>query len=300
MGENNASVSSSIPLKQDKKASDMGAETKLAAPRVHAIKLSDIINALEAGLRDFRAAPAYGLFFGLVFAVGGNIVILCAFMADMSYLSYPLAAGFWMIGPFVAVGLYEVSRRLEKNEPLTWSGVLGVIWRQHRRELAWMAFVVLFILLMWMFEIRLLIALFLGFKGVSTMHEFVEVVLTTREGIMFLLVGHLVGAAFSIVLFSISVVSFPLLLEKDYDFVTAMITSVKVVVASPLPMLLWGASITVELLVSMLPAFLGLLFTLPVLGHATWHLYRAAISFEEDEELPNKMEQEENQQTKTN
>ena len=177
----------------------------------------------------------------------------------------------------MAVGLYEVSRRLENGEPLDWYGVLAVIWAQRRRELAWMAFVVLFVQIMWMYQVRLLLALFLGFQSFASFSAFVEVVVTTPEGLMFLLIGNIVGAALSIVLFSLTVVSFPMLLDREVDFITAMITSVRAVVTSPAPMIGWALIITVTMLLSMLPVFAGLLVTLPVLGHTTWHLYRKLV-----------------------
>jgi uncharacterized membrane protein len=245
--------------------------------RVNPITINVIVDALGAGMRDFRSAPFYGLFFGAVFALGGNLVLLTASAFHMSYLSYPLAAGFSLIGPFIAVGLYEVSRRIEAGTPLSWPGVLGVIWEQRSRELGWMAFVVLFIQIMWMYQVRLLLALFLGFQSFASFGEFVEVVLTTPEGLLFLIIGHVVGAVLSVVLFSLTVVSFPMLLDRDIDFITAMITSVRAVVTSPVPMIGWALVVTVTLIVSMLPFFAGLLIALPILGHTTWHLYRALV-----------------------
>ncbi|MDX5592358.1 DUF2189 domain-containing protein [Pseudovibrio sp. SPO723] len=254
-------------------------------PVVNKIEIADIVDALKLGMKDFRRQPLYGLFFGCFFAIGGNVIVLMSFFYNQSHLSYPLAVGFWLIGPFIAVGLYEVSRRLEKNEELSWRGVLGIMWDQHRRELAWMAFVVIFILLMWMFEVRLLLALFLGFSGFSTFGEFLQVMFTTPQGFMFLVVGNVVGALISLILFSLTVVSFPLLLDRNYDFITAMITSVKVVLASPVVMIGWGWAITLILLASMAPAFIGLIVTLPILGHTTWHLYRKAVRFEDKPKL---------------
>ena len=112
----------------------------------------------------------------------------------------------------------------------------------------------------------------------SSLREFLTVVLTTNEGLVFLAVGNIVGAALSLILFSLTVVSFPLLLDRDVDFVTAMVTSVRSVVTSPLPMIGWAAVIVMLLIVSSLPYFLGLVVTLPVLGHATWHLYRRIVA----------------------
>lgn len=251
--------------------------------RVNAITFNEIVDALGAGMRDFRTAPLYGLFFGAVYAAGGILVVGTAAWLGMSYLSYPLAVAFWMIGPFIAVGLYEVSRRLEAGTPLTWPGVLGVIWEQRRREITWMAFVVLFVQIMWMYQVRLLLALFLGFQSFASFTEFLEIVVTTPEGLMFLLVGNIVGAAISIILFSLTVVSFPMLLDRDVDFITAMITSVRSVVTSPVPMVGWALIVTVTLLVSMLPMFLGLIVALPILGHTTWHLYRKVVPEADDQ-----------------
>jgi uncharacterized membrane protein len=246
-------------------------------PRVQSIAFGDIVDALEAGLRDFRAAPLYGLFFGGIYAVGGMLIVLTASALQMSYVSYPLAVGFALIGPFVAVGLYEISRRREKGEPLQWGPVLGVIFAQRRRETGWMAFVTLFVLVMWMYQVRVLLALFIGLHAPTTFDGFIEVVVGTPEGLMFLGIGHVVGAFNSLVLFSLTVVSFPLLLDREVDFVTAMITSVRSVFTNPKPMVGWAFIIMVLLMISIAPFFLGLFVALPILGHTTWHLYRKLV-----------------------
>jgi uncharacterized membrane protein len=142
-----------------------------------------------------------------------------------------------------------------------------------------MAFVTLFVFVIWMYQVRLWIALLLGLNAsFSSLKEFITVVLTTNEGLLFLAIGNAVGAALSLILFSLTVVSFPLLLDRDVDSVTAMITSVRAMVMSPVPMIGWAAIIVVLLVVSALPYFLGLLVTLPVLGHTTWHLYRRIVA----------------------
>ena len=248
-----------------------------ADPVVRQITAADIAEALSQGLRDFQAVPLYGLGFGAFYAAGGIVIVLCLTAFGMVYLAYPLAAGFAMIGPFVAVGLYEVSRRREAGQPVS----IGAIWSsvRTRSEIGWMAFVTLFVFVIWMYQVRLLIALLLGLNAsFSSLNEFVTVVLTTNEGLLFLAIGNAVGAALSLILFSLTVVSFPLLLDRDVDFVTAMITSVRAVVTSPLPMIGWAFLIVILLAVSAMPYFLGLVVTLPVLGHTTWHLYRRIIA----------------------
>ncbi len=246
-------------------------------PVVRPITAADVIDALGKGLRDFQAMPLYGLALGGFYAAGGILIVLSATYFGMSYLAYPLAAGFALIGPFAAVFLYELSRRREAGEPIE----LRAVWKtiRGRSEVGWMAFVTVFIFVMWMYQVRLLMALFLGLNvSFTSLREFINVVLTTNEGLVFLAVGNVDGAVLSLILFSLTVVSFPLLLDREVDFITAMITSVRAVVTSPLPMIGWAAVIVAVLMVSAMPLFLGLLVTLPVLGHTTWHLYRRIVA----------------------
>lgn len=141
-----------------------------------------------------------------------------------------------------------------------------------------MAFVVLFVFWVWLYQVRLLAAIFLGFKSMSTVASFIHVVTASTEGIAYLVVGTVVGGFLSLVLFSTTVVAIPLLMEREYDFVTAIITSVRTVTQNPLPMIGFGLVVAVLAILALLPFFLGLLVILPVLGHATWHLYRKAIA----------------------
>ena len=248
-----------------------------AMPPVAALSPADIRECLMLGISDFARAPNFGLLVGAIFALIGITIVLALTRWQLPWMIYPFAIGFPLIGPFAASGLYEVSRRLESGLPLNWSVVISAVWAQRRRELSWMAFAMLFLFWIWMYQVRLLMALFLGRLSFSTLDRFFDVVFTTPQGWLFLAVGHVVGAALALILFSITVISIPLLMERDYDFVTAMITSVKTVVASPLAMLGWGVIVTLAVIAACVPAFLGLLIVLPVLGHATWHLYRRAV-----------------------
>jgi uncharacterized membrane protein len=246
-------------------------------PVVKQITTADVVEAVARGLRDFQAAPRYGLILGATCAAIGLAVVGTLFLAGLPYLAYPIVAGFALICPFLAAGLYEASRRMEAGEPLAW----GAIWARvrSRSEIRWMGFMTLFVLIVWMYQVRLLMALFLGYSGMSpTLQEFFKIVLTTSEGVLFLAIGNVIGAVLATVLFSLSVISFPLVLDRDVDFVTAMITSLRAVAANPGPMLFWAAIIVVLLIVSLLPMFLGLLVTLPILGHGTWHLYRRVVA----------------------
>ncbi|ABS68676.1 DUF2189 domain-containing protein [Xanthobacter versatilis] len=247
------------------------------APVVRAISFADVKEALFAGVEDFNRAPVIGALLGAVYAFGGIFLLSCVFALDLSYLAYPLLAGSVLIGPFVAAGLYDVSREIEAGRQPTLKGVMSTMFAQRQRELGWMAFVTIFAFIIWMYQVRLLLALFLGYSSFGTLNEFLHVVFTTQDGLTFLAVGHVVGAALALGLFSLTVVSFPLLMDRDIDVVTAMITSVQAVIASPGPMIAWGLIVVALLAAGSVPFFLGLIVVLPVLGHATWHIYRKAV-----------------------
>lgn len=246
-------------------------------PEVAPVTLGDIRASLAGGISDFVQAPLIGLVVGGIFALIGIVITAALTVWDIPWMIYPFAIGFPLVGPFAAVALYEVSRRRVAHRPIALGDVLKVVWAQRGRELSWMAFVMLFVFWIWIYQVRLLIALVLGRMSFATLERFLDVLLTTPEGALFLVMGHIVGAVLALVLFSLTVVALPLLLERDVDFVTAMITSVKAVRTSPFVMLGWGLAVTVAVLAACLPFFLGLVVVLPVLGHATWHLYRRAV-----------------------
>lgn len=251
-----------------------------AQPRltVNRLTIADVRSAMADGWADFLDHRQFGLFFGAIYALGGIFIVVVLTFYHLPWMIIPAAIGFPLIGPFVAVGLYEISRRRQLGLPVTRRAILAEVFRQRERQLSWMAFAVLFIFWIWIYQVRLLLALFLGFKIPASLSAFAVVVTTTPEGMLFLAVGTLVGAILSIALFSVTVVSMPLLLDHDIDFVTAMITSVRAVAENPLPMLAFGMIAGALTLVALIPAFAGLLIVLPLLGHATWHLYRRTIS----------------------
>jgi uncharacterized membrane protein len=246
-------------------------------PVVRQIAARDVVEALVLGLRDFQRVPTHGLVLGALCAAIGMSFFWMLFAAGVPYFAYPLAAGFAIVCPFLAAGLYEVSRRLERGEEV---GSIAANWRAAagRGEVRWMGFVTLFVLIIWMYQVRLLMAIFLGYTAMDpTLNDVIRVLLTTNEGLTFLAVGNVVGAILATILFSITVISFPLILDRDVDVVTAIVTSVRAVSLNPVPMLLWAAIIVALLVVATLPLFAGLLVALPVLGHATWHLYRRLV-----------------------
>lgn len=245
-------------------------------PEVLILELSDLRAALQSGWHDFLKAPMFGLFFAGVYVAGGWLIFYALSSTGQLWWTLPAAAGFPILGPFIACGLYEVSRRLETGAPLNWSEVLGVIFRQKDRQIPSIAAVVVVFFLFWNFLGHMIFALFLGLQAMTNISSSFEVFLT-GNGLMMLFVGSVVGALFAGVLFSLMVVSLPLLLDREIDFVTAMITSVSVVLTNPKVMLIWATLIATLLFAGIAIGFLGLFVALPLLGHASWHLYRRAL-----------------------
>lgn len=247
-------------------------------PKIQSIAFSDVTAALAEGWRDYRAAPAFGLFFSAVYVLGGIIIYLQLSVLEQSWWILPIAVGFPLVGPFAAVGLYEVSRRIETGERLEWAEVLGVVFRQKDRQIPSLAVVVIMIFLFWIYAAHLVFALFFGLKTMTNVMTSFDILLTT-DGLIMLAVGTVVGAGLSFILFAITVVGLPLLLDREIDFVSAMIASFQAVTNNLGPMLGWGAIVVIFLALGMAPLFLGLFVTLPVLGHATWRLYRRCVTF---------------------
>ncbi|MFN4153294.1 MAG: DUF2189 domain-containing protein [Paracoccaceae bacterium] len=245
------------------------------------LELSDLRAALKAGWRDFLAAPLYGLAFSSVYVVAGWLISYALLAKGQVWWTIIAGAGFPILGPFIACGFYEVSRRLEAGEKLDLAGVAGVIFSQKDRQIPSMAAVVVVFFLFWNFLGHMIFAVFLGHATMTNISSSFAV-FQTAEGMMMLVVGTAVGAAFAGTLFALTVVSLPYLLDREVDFITAMITSFSVVTTSPRVMLVWGLGIAVLLFAGMALGFLGLFVVLPVLGHATWHLYRRALVFDGD------------------
>jgi len=239
-------------------------------PVIRKIGVSDLTAAFREGMRDFARAPVFGLVIAGIFVLGGIVIYLQLTVLDSGWLILPVAVGFPLVGPFVVVGLYEVSHQPD------WAGVLNRIFRQKDGQIPSIAFVVTFFFGIWFYLAHLIFALFFGLSAMTNVSNSWEV-LMSANGLAMLAVGTAVGAVLSLFLFSISVVSFPLLVDRQVDFVTGMITSVSAVAQNFPAMILWAIIVGVLTVVAMLPLFLGLLVVLPVLGHATWHLYRRVL-----------------------
>ncbi len=248
-----------------------------SSPPVVAMNLTqdDLRAALRAGLEDFKAVPMFGIFFAMFYVAGGLGLWFGLFASGQPAFFLPIAAGFPLFAPFAAVGLYEVSRRREAGEPLSWGPILIALRGRGDGQLALMAVGVLIAFGFWIILARGIFAIFLGRSGIG--FESMGI-LFSLPGIGMVIVGTAVGGLVALALFTVTVMSLPMLLDRDVDFVTAMIASTQTVTGNPQVMLKWAALIAGLLFAAMIPLFLGLFVVLPVLGHATWHLYRRAIS----------------------
>lgn len=246
------------------------------APELRSIDTDTVKAAVLKGLEDFRATPGYGLFFGGVYVVGGLFLWWLSGVVGNTGILVPLAFAFPLLGPFLAIGLYEISRRREVGEPMDRAAVLGAVFRQRDGQMPFMGVVILFLALCWLILARVTFAVFLSDEAMTNIFTTRDAILSLEGVVMLGMVGVL-GFAFALLVFALTIVGMPLLLDREIDFVTASITSVQSVLENFRPMMAWAAFVAVTMAIAMLPAFLGLFIALPVLGHATWHLYRAVV-----------------------
>ena len=253
----------------------MALAVEAAKPAVQSLHFADLGAALRAGARDFGRAPQFGLFFSAVYVLGGFFLI----WLGAGHVSWTLATslGFPLIAPFAAAGLYEVSRRMEQDQPLRWAEVLTIVWQERTRQLPWLGAIIVIYFLFWTFLAHTVFALFMGLSTMTNVSESWDVFFTAN-GLTMIGVELAIGAVLAFLLFSLTVVSLPLVLDREVDFVTAMLISLATVRENLLVMLVWAFIIAFCTLFALLPWFLGLMIVLPVLGHATWHLYRRAIA----------------------
>jgi uncharacterized membrane protein len=248
-----------------------------ALPAVRKIALADLKDVLASGLRDFGAYRTDVIFLCIIYPLAGLILASVAFGYDMLPMLFPLASGFALIGPIAAVGLYEMSRRREQGVEITWADAFGVVSAPAFGAILVLGLILLAIFLLWLAAAYAIWLLTLGPVPPASIGAFAQQVLTTGAGWTMIVVGVGVGFLFALLVLAISVVSFPLLLERDVGLRTAVATSVRAVLTNPGPMAAWGLIVAGGLVLGSIPVLLGLIIVMPVLGHATWHLYRKVV-----------------------
>jgi uncharacterized membrane protein len=266
-----------LPLRADAPGADTAALPRHAADHATNITLRplrwhDPLHWLTFGWRDFQRSPGIGLFFGLCFmAMGGALMRV---FEHAPAFTLALSAGFLLMGPFLCLGLYQVSRRLERGES---PGLLDSLtaWRNHVGQMAIFGFVLLVLEMLW--GRASLVVFAVSFDGMPDFKGSL-LALLDPENLGFIVAYLAVGALFAGFIFAVSVVSIPMMLDRQVDAITAGLTSLRLVLTQPGVMLCWGALITLMVVLALLPWFLGLLVVGPVIGHASWHAYRGTVN----------------------
>ncbi len=250
-------------------------------PAVKTIGMASLRHAVAEGIEDFNAVPTHAVFLGIIYAVLGLLLFRLSFGYDVLPLVYPILAGLALLGPFAAIALYDLSRRREQGLDVSAWHLVEVFRSPSIGAIARLGLVLLAIFFAWLVTAQTIYAQIMGGAVPASFGEFARQVLTTPAGHQLIIIGNAVGFLFALLVLIISVVSFPMLVDRNVSAATAVRTSVRAVIASPLPMAAWGLLVAAALVLGSLPLFFGLAVVFPVLGHATWHLYRKTVSTDE-------------------
>jgi uncharacterized membrane protein len=246
-------------------------------PRIAQLTIADLRRALRLGWEDLSAFRSDVVFVCLMYPLIGGLLATVALQGNLVHLVFPLLSGFALIGPVAAVGLYEMSRRREEGLPTSWLAYLQVLQSPKFGAILMLALLHLVVFFVWIMAANLIFDATLGPEPPASTVGFFKDVLTTSAGWTMSLLGTAVGFCFAVAVLAISVVSFPMLLDRDVSLPTAVVTSVRVARENPVPIGIWGLIVAISLALGAIPALIGLVLVLPLLGHATWHLYRAAV-----------------------
>jgi uncharacterized membrane protein len=254
--------------------------------RLRMIEPRDCIAALREGLDDFLAMRTHGVFVAIFYAIAGIVLVGLTSFSNALHLVFPFAAGFALVGPFVAIGLYEMSRRREKGLRASWRDAFAVARSPALPSILALGLLLFFIFAVWIGVAQLLYDWLYGPKPPAAALPFLGDVLTTGRGWALILLGGLIGFGFAALALCLSIVSFPLMLDRDVGLVPAVVASVLTARDNPAAVALWGLIVAAALILGSVPLFIGLAIVMPVLGHATWRLYRRAIERDPAHEVP--------------
>jgi uncharacterized membrane protein len=246
-------------------------------PRIRHIGFSDLWIALRRGIDDFAAMPSHVIFLCVHYPILGLFMGAALLQYNVLPMLFPLVAGFALVGPFAAVGLYELSRRRELGLDSSWEHAFDVFRSPARYSVFGLGILLTVVFLVWLVLAQALYVHTLGTEPPPSVGAFVQQLFNTQGGWNLIIWGNLLGFAFAVVVFAVSVVSFPLLIDKNVSVPVAMLTSIRAVLADPLTMAAWGLLVAAAVVLGSLPFLLGLAVVMPILGHASWHLYRRVI-----------------------
>jgi uncharacterized membrane protein len=254
-----------------------GAEPLHVRVDVRRISVADVFDALRHGVVDFSAMPSHAVFLALIYPVVGLVLARATLGYGVLPMLFPLATGFALLGPFAALALYEMSRRQEEGHATTWRQAFSFVHSPAFGSIIALGVLLVVIFLVWLACANAIYVSYFGFAPAASIPDFVNQVLFTDEGRQLILVGNLVGFLFALLVLMISAVSFPLILDRHVTAVAAISASVRAFIANPVPMAVWGLIVAIGLAVGSIPFFVGLAVVIPILGHATWHLYRKIV-----------------------
>ena len=255
----------------------VGAGTQAVSPAVRRIAPADLLQALRCGLDDFSAMPSHAVFLCIIYPLLGIMLASLTLGYSLLPLLFPLAAGFALLGPLAAIGLYELSRRREAGLDSDSTHALDVLRSRSLGAIIALGVLLMVIFLVWLAVAQAIYVAYFGYAAPTSIRKFINDVLFTPAGWGLIVVGTGVGFLFAALVLTISVVSFPLLLDREVGAAVALLTSVRAVAANPVTTALWGLIVAGLLVIGSLPFFLGLTVVMPVLGHSTWHLYRRVV-----------------------
>ncbi len=247
------------------------------APALRKIGVADLVDALAKGFDDFGAYRSDVIFLCIIYVIVGLVLARLAFGMALLPLIFPLASGFALVGPIAAVGLYEMSRRLEQGMTVHWANALDVFRAPAAGAVLVLGLMLVGIFLLWQGAAWAIYRYTLGPEQPASFASFVHDVFLTGAGHVMIIAGMGVGFLFAVLAMSISLVSFPLLLDRDVGLDTAILTSIRAVRYNLVAAAIWGAIVAAGLVIGSIPLFIGLVVAVPVLGHATWHLYRKLV-----------------------
>lgn len=255
-----------------------GADGTRRVVDIRRIDNGDVLDALRLGFSDFWAKPSHYVFLCLIYPLVGVMLMAATSGENAFHLLFPLMAGFALLGPLAAIGLYEISRRRERGLDASWHHVRDILSSPAVPSILAIGALLVVLFLCWLYAAELLYQSLYGPVPPAGLAAFLADVFTTERGWMLIVFGNLIGLVFALVVLTTTVVAFPLLLDRDVGAYAAVETSARAVLANPVPMLFWGLIVAICLAVGSIPLFAGLAVVVPILGHATWHLYRKVVA----------------------
>jgi uncharacterized membrane protein len=254
-----------------------GPDSVVARPAIRRIGLSDVWDALARGFDDFRAKPSHYVFLSLIYPISGVVLVTWSSGANLLPLIFPLIAGFALLGPFFALGLYEISRRRERGMDTSWHHALDVRHSPALPSILAVGAMLMALFVAWLVFAQILYTSLFGPEPPQSLALFLASIFSSENGLLLMLAGNAIGFCFALIVLATTVIAFPMLLDRDVGAVAAMETSLRATLVNPVPIACWGLIVAALLIMGTVPLFVGLAVVMPILGHATWHLYRKMV-----------------------